>query len=86
MELTDAMPGGANALSTTAANLLERETQPRRIVGLDGLRAISIILVIIGHAWATIPRGETFSGLAAYLGNHNLGVETFFVISGYLIT
>lgn len=51
----------------------------KRIPSLDGLRAVSILLVLVGH-WA---------------GTHNypiamsyafLGVRIFFVISGYLIT
>ncbi len=41
---------------------------------IDGMRAIAIILVILFHAW-----GSTFPG--GYVG-----VDIFFVISGYLIT
>ncbi len=41
---------------------------------VDGMRAIAIILVILFHAW-----GSTFPG--GYVG-----VDIFFVISGYLIT
>lgn len=44
------------------------------IPSLDGLRAISIIIVFIGHAFKSIP----FPG--------GLGVTIFFFISGYLIT
>lgn len=56
---------------------------PRHIPSLDGLRAISIILVIIGHA--------TFSARSAGILRHldhlgNIGVRCFFVISGFLIT
>ncbi len=55
----------------------------RRIPGLDGLRAISILLVLLAHASGT--RG--FPGTWSYLGRlGNLGVRIFFVISGYLIT
>jgi peptidoglycan/LPS O-acetylase OafA/YrhL len=57
-----------------------------RIAGLDGLRAISIVLVLIGHGSATIPSSYQFERYAPYLGNASLGVLTFFVISGYLIT
>jgi peptidoglycan/LPS O-acetylase OafA/YrhL len=58
----------------------------KRIAGLDGLRALSILLVLCGHLDGT--RGFPISG--AFL-NHlgdvaNLGVRVFFVISGYLIT
>lgn len=52
----------------------------KRIPSLDGLRAISITLVVVGHMahWAHAP------GFLSQYGN--LGVRIFFVISGYLIT
>ena len=52
----------------------------KRIPSLDGLRAVSILLVILGH-WVTKHHQLTF--LAVYA---NVGVRVFFVISGYLIT
>jgi peptidoglycan/LPS O-acetylase OafA/YrhL len=52
----------------------------KRIPSLDGLRAISISLVIAGH-WASNHHELTFLWVYA-----NLGVRIFFVISGYLIT
>jgi peptidoglycan/LPS O-acetylase OafA/YrhL len=52
----------------------------KRIPSLDGLRAVSVTLVVVGH-WLT---WHHFSPVAqAYA---NLGVRVFFVISGYLIT
>lgn len=53
----------------------------RRIPSLDGLRAISITLVVIGHLvkWNHIP-----DELIGHYGA--LGVFVFFVLSGYLIT
>jgi peptidoglycan/LPS O-acetylase OafA/YrhL len=51
-----------------------------RIPSLDGLRAISISLVIVGH-WAELRYHSDVTGAFA-----NLGVRIFFVISGYLIT
>lgn len=59
----------------------------KRIPSLDGLRAISILLVIIGHARSSF--GSTVSEnvlLWKILGNQQLGVSSFFVISGFLIT
>jgi peptidoglycan/LPS O-acetylase OafA/YrhL len=51
-----------------------------RIPSLDGLRAISILLVVIGH-WAELRYHSDIAGAFA-----NLGVRIFFIISGYLIT
>src|ERR1039457_3128966 len=55
-----------------------------RIPSLDGLRAISIFMVLIGHALFSY-HGEHQVGWS-YLGNGDLGVSIFFVISGFLIT
>lgn len=51
------------------------EGNPKYVLpGLDGLRAIAVSLVIIYHLWPTaLPGGM-------------IGVDIFFVISGYLIT
>src|ERR1700744_1157471 len=51
-----------------------------RIPSLDGLRAISILLVVAGH-WAELRFHSDIAGAFA-----NLGVRFFFIISGYLIT
>jgi peptidoglycan/LPS O-acetylase OafA/YrhL len=51
-----------------------------RIPSLDGLRAISISLVVAGH-WAELRYHSDIAGAFA-----NLGVRIFFIISGYLIT
>lgn len=68
--------------------MLPVEVGPRnrasKLPALDGLRALSILLVILGHAKNTI-------GAPAFLRwrffpSANLGVTIFFVISGYLIT
>lgn len=57
-----------------------------RIPGLDGLRAVSILLVLIGHGATSISQDGRWMRLVPYVGNATLGVTTFFVISGYLIT
>jgi len=55
----------------------------RRLPSLDGLRGVSIALVLISHLTGT--RGAPpFLDFREDLGN--LGVRTFFVISGFLIT
>jgi peptidoglycan/LPS O-acetylase OafA/YrhL len=56
-----------------------------RINSLDGLRAVSILLVVLGHGYVAAfePRGA----MALVVGSlADLGVGIFFVISGFLIT
>ena len=54
-----------------------------RIPSLDGLRAIAISLVFIGHGASRTPAKGHFFPFGGYA---NFGVQIFFVISGYLIT
>ncbi len=55
------------------------EKMSNRIPSLDGLRTISIVLVVAGHLFHVLGFGN-FGNLG------NLGVRVFFVISGFLIT
>ena len=56
-----------------------------RIRSLDGLRAISIGLVLLTHLAGT--RGFFSMSAVAHFGDlGNLGVRVFFVISGFVIT
>ncbi|RLK48015.1 acyltransferase family protein [Microbacterium telephonicum] len=50
-------------------------TQTRRFAGLDGLRAVAVLLVVVYHLF---PGAGLSSGF--------VGVDVFFVISGFLIT
>jgi peptidoglycan/LPS O-acetylase OafA/YrhL len=66
---------------TVTSERTERSGRPRQqlsgvpyLPGLDGLRAVAVIAVMVYHANAT------------WLEGGFLGVEVFFVISGYLIT
>jgi peptidoglycan/LPS O-acetylase OafA/YrhL len=72
---------------TLMADVLTRPIQrPRHIPSLDGLRALSIFLVIAVH---TLLRNTLYKNIAfsyRLVGNGSLGVTIFFVISGYLIT
>jgi peptidoglycan/LPS O-acetylase OafA/YrhL len=54
-----------------------------RIPSLDGLRAFSILLVLLGHT-ALSDGAPHFLSPFSHLGN--IGVRFFFVISGFLIT
>jgi peptidoglycan/LPS O-acetylase OafA/YrhL len=58
---------------------------PKHIPCLDGLRAVSILLVIVSHLVLATPHitNEIFRTLLIHGG---LGVQIFFVISGFLIT
>jgi peptidoglycan/LPS O-acetylase OafA/YrhL len=64
---------------------MEINDKARNIPSLDGLRAVSIFLVILAHscehfaAWSRIP-------IRTYLLFAHTGVSVFFVVSGFLIT
>lgn len=69
------------------ANALTAPIQrPRQIPSLDGVRALSVVLVIVMHTLQR--RSLTHHVPLPYyvLGNGGMGVFIFFVISGYLIT
>lgn len=53
---------------------------PSRILELDGLRAFAILPVILHHCWPQ-DHWSSFVGEAGWMG-----VDLFFVLSGYLIT
>ena len=67
-----------------------RLSSSSRIQALDGLRGIAILLVVIDHWWdAFFSQPDTASlpwFFDTILGNGNLGVRIFFVLSGFLIT
>lgn len=56
---------------------------PRYIPSLNGLRAVSIVLVFLAHIADTRGAPDFFSHFMHF---GNLGVKVFFVISGFLIT
>jgi len=64
---------------------------------LDGLRAIAILLVIAFHAWFflqfAMPEKQTFLAfsdalpwIAGFIRRGDVGVDVFFVLSGYLLS
>jgi peptidoglycan/LPS O-acetylase OafA/YrhL len=60
--------------------------QPRNIPSLDGLRAVSVGLVIAAHMCGVVAQKIPFLPFWLYIAWGSLGVQTFFVISGFLIT
>src|SRR5215831_9782405 len=79
---TTAVIGGpANQVAAQKISLAP--TLPGRIPSLDGLRAISILLVVAGHSFDE-GRSPLLFELFGHLGNY--GVRIFFIISGFLIT
>ncbi|MFC5696510.1 acyltransferase family protein [Pseudomonas sp. GCM10022186] len=57
----------------------------RKIIGLDGLRGIAVILVIMSHAVMWDLFGVTNTTIRTIFSAH-AGVSMFFVLSGFLIT
>jgi peptidoglycan/LPS O-acetylase OafA/YrhL len=66
--------------------LPEKLPASRDIASLDGLRAVSIASVVIGHSMGSMPAFLQRISVIQFLGNGSLGVAIFFVISGFLIT
>jgi len=62
-------------------NLLKINLDPNRIYGLDILRALAILFVLIHHTKTLIPK-ERFKYIEPFLHD---GVGIFFVLSGFLI-
>lgn len=58
----------------------------QKIKSLDGLRGLSIILVILGHTYHSFTAGEAEQLFKKFYFYHNTGVSIFFVLSGYLIS
>ncbi len=70
---------------TGSGTVAPAQPHGERIPSLDGLRALSIALVMVGHAVGTVGAPAWRLPVVA-AGVANLGVQVFFVISGLLIT
>src|SRR4051812_44901367 len=71
--------GGETSFVLLRSRIVLSNQAGKRIPSLDGLRAVSIILVIVSHVLLGMHIQP-----AANIGD--LGVRIFFVISGFLIT
>ena len=81
-EMTSQMTSCADRRGV-AQPIAPRTAEASRLPSLDGLRAISIFLVLLGHASGTNGFVRVNLGIGDYA---HLGVVVFFVISGFLIT
>jgi len=63
-------------------------TDRARIPSVDGLRAVSISMVLLSHGLGSLPGDwpQRWPRLLGFFANGNRGVSVFFVISGFLIT
>lgn len=72
------------SLSSSTAESLDLNSEyqlPRSIPQLDRLRGLAILLVLLDHIGSFVP-----SGLSRFFGQGWIGVDLFFVLSGFLIT
>src|SRR5258708_7598708 len=88
MSRTLEIPADLNAAAPAAPAPVDARGDGRldrgRIPSLDGLRAVAVAMVLAAHACQT--RGFPSPGLRPILEHGSIGVEIFFVISGFLIT
>lgn len=74
---------GARAEHFGARSDTSRSRMAGRIRALDGLRGVSIVLVLLGHLTGTRGFPQWWTPMA---GLAHIGVLAFFVLSGFLIT
>ncbi|MCA1670029.1 MAG: acyltransferase, partial [Thermomicrobia bacterium] len=87
------------AATTTEKGFLRLFSLPSsagtKVPYLDGIRAIAVIFVVLAHVWALsgtpeVNVGNVFGGqpirLAPYFGTMFVGVDLFFVLSGFLLS
>jgi peptidoglycan/LPS O-acetylase OafA/YrhL len=83
---TPASPPASAPAAHNSPDCTRRQTSGR-LPSLDGLRAVSIAMVLIAHVPDTFSaRPFGTSTLLTIFGNGALGVSIFFAISGFLIT
>jgi peptidoglycan/LPS O-acetylase OafA/YrhL len=56
------------------------------VPALDGLRGIAVLLVVVNHTWIVLPGQTGLTAVDNFFRGGFLGVDLFFVLSGFLIT
>lgn len=56
------------------------------VAGLDGLRAVAVLLVVVSHTWIVVEGLNDQPVIGWFTRGAFLGVDVFFVLSGFLIT
>lgn len=81
------MDEGAYLLFAVAIVYLRRVTAPRHVPVLDGVRGVAVLLVMAFHLSWSLPDTTLLArALKPILFKGWMGVDLFFVLSGYLIT
>ena len=57
----------------------------KRILGFDGVRALAVLLVFASHLWLGVPELMNYGWYKVFPRGGFLGVNVFFVLSGFLI-
>ncbi|HVO63990.1 MAG TPA: acyltransferase, partial [Terriglobales bacterium] len=74
-------------IQTDTSSAPIRLTSYSRIPELDGFRAIAIWMVMLMHAVNAFPYPKSINRMFYFVIGHGwLGVDLFFVLSGFLIT
>src|SRR6478736_612395 len=73
----------ANAQTLSAQ---QHVSTPQHVDQLDGLRGLAIVMVMVFHMTTQQPIGKLAEAWCALVGSGALGVDVFFVLSGFLIT
>ena len=76
-------PSAATPVPAPEHSVRAASSASARIDGLDGLRAISIVIVLIGHGGRVAGHPQWLTSLRTV---GVIGVELFFAISGFIIT
>jgi len=85
------------SMTASGEQNLPHVTTPDRMAQLDGLRAVAILLVVIFHTWFFLQDilqqhavfrdiSENLPWILAFIRRGDLGVDIFFVLSGFLLS